>query len=150
MSNALAEAGAHVAIIYRSGKAAGESTAAHLAQAHSIKSIAYQADVADLGSITLAMKQIVREFGRLDIVVANAGIGTEVDAIDMSANVMRETMAVNLEGAFYTAQAAAKVFKAQGSGNIIFTTSMSASIVNRPEPQAAVSPRLTPGITYAN
>ena len=48
-------------------------------------------------------------------------------------------MAVNLDGAFNTAQAAAKVFKSQGTGNIIFTTSMSAVIVNRPEPQAAVS-----------
>jgi len=46
-------------------------------------------------------------------------------------------MQVNLDGAFYTAQAAARVFKEQGFGNVIFTASVSASLVNLPQKQAA-------------
>lgn len=48
-------------------------------------------------------------------------------------------MKVNLDGAFYTAQAAAKIFEKQGSGNVIFTASVSAILVNVPQKQAAVS-----------
>lgn len=101
--------------------------------------MAYQADVADPEDIEAAVKNIVRDFGHLDIVVANAGICTEVDALDFTPKQFRELMSINLDGAFYTAQAAGRVFKSHGSGNIIFTTSMSAVIVNLPERQAAVS-----------
>lgn len=94
--------------------------------------------MADAAAIETTVTNVVADFGRLDIVVANAGVGAEIDAIDYSPSKYRELMAVNLDGAFYTAQAAAKVFKSQGSGNIIFTTSISAVIVNRPENQAVV------------
>lgn len=47
-------------------------------------------------------------------------------------------MKVNLDGAFYTAQAAAHIFKKQGHGNVIFTASVSATLVNVPQKQAAV------------
>jgi NAD(P)-dependent dehydrogenase (short-subunit alcohol dehydrogenase family) len=48
-------------------------------------------------------------------------------------------MKVNLDGAFYSAQAAARIFKQQGHGNVIFTASVSATLVNVPQKQAAVS-----------
>lgn len=50
----------------------------------------------------------------------------------------REILKVNLDGAFYTAQAAARIFKTQGYGNIIFTASVSARLVNVPQKQVAV------------
>ena len=46
-------------------------------------------------------------------------------------------MKVNLDGAFYTAQAAGRIFKIQRFGNIIFTASVSAVLVNLPQQQAA-------------
>lgn len=48
-------------------------------------------------------------------------------------------MQVNLDGAFFSAQAAARIFKEQGRGNVIFTASVSATLVNVPQKQAAVS-----------
>jgi hypothetical protein len=48
-------------------------------------------------------------------------------------------MKVSLDGAFYTAQGAVRIFKKQGSGNIIFTGSVSVILVNIPQKQAAVS-----------
>lgn len=104
-----------------------------------MKVSAIQAEVSDPKSMEAAVAQVVAEFGSLDILVANAGIGAEFDALDCSQEQYREQMTVNLDGAFYSAQAAAKVFKAQGSGNIIFTTSMSATIVNGPQFQSVVS-----------
>ena len=105
-----------------------------------VKCTAYQADVADPDAIEAAINSIVKDFGRVNIVVANAGICHEVEALDYPPTQFRDLMSVNLDGAFHTAKAAAKVFQAQGKGqgNIVFTTSMSAVIVNRPESQAAV------------
>ena len=46
-------------------------------------------------------------------------------------------MAVDLDGAFSTAQASGVLFKKQGHGNVIFTASVSATLVNVPQKQAA-------------
>ena len=127
-----------VAIIYNSSSTA-ESTAASIAKAHNVRAAAYQANVGDQKEIEAAVQKIVRDFGKLDIMVANSGIATAVAAEDYTTEQWQQIMNVNLDGAFYTAQAAARVFKEQGSGNIVFTASVSAALVNVPQKQAAVS-----------
>lgn len=87
----------------------------------------------------MTIQQIERDFGHLDIVVANAGVAGYSPAEDYTPAAFSEVMKVNLDGAFYTAQAAARIFKKQGSGNVIFTASVSAILVNIPQKQAAVS-----------
>lgn len=136
VSRGLAEAGANVALIYNSSKAA-ETTAAEIASAHNVRAAAYQADVTSQPEIEAAVRQVVKDFGKLDIMVANSGIATGIAAEDYTVEQWREVMKVNLDGAFYTAQAAARVFKEQGHGNIIFTASVSANLVNVPQKQAA-------------
>ena len=85
------------------------------------------------------------------MIVANAGICSEHAAEDYSPKEFQEIMEVNVNGAFHTAQAAAKIFKRQGYGNVIFTASVSALLVNTPQRQAAVSAlcdrRLAPKLT---
>lgn len=71
--------------------------------------------------------------------VANSGITASVAAEEYTTKQWSEIMAVNLDGAFYSAQAAARIFKEQGFGNVIFTASVSATLVNVPQKQAAVS-----------
>lgn len=139
VSHGLAEAGADVAIIYRSTKKTAERAAAEISAKHGVKVSAIQADVSDPKAIDAAVAKVVADFGGLDVMVVNAGIGAEFDALNCSPEQYREQMAVNLDGAFYSAQAAAKVFKAQGLGNIIFTASISATIVNGPQFQSVVS-----------
>lgn len=74
----------------------------------------------------------------MDVVVANAGICSEHAGEDYSPAEFQEIMEVNVNGAFYTAQAAAKIFRRQGFGNVVFTVSVSALLVNTPQRQAAV------------
>jgi sorbose reductase len=70
-------------------------------------------------------------------VVANSGIASHYPAEEYTNAQWREIMDVNLDGAMYTAQGAARIFKKQGSGSLIFTASVSALLVNVPQKQAA-------------
>ena len=91
----------------------------------------------DAKSIEAVLQQIAKDHGKLDIVVANAGIASHHAAEDYTPEQFGDIMKVNLDGAFYTAQAASRIFKKQGSGNLIFTASVSAILVNVPQKQAA-------------
>jgi NADP-dependent 3-hydroxy acid dehydrogenase YdfG len=65
----------------------------------------------------------VREFGRLDIMICNAGSATTADRRD-AADVMQRMMDVNYMGTFYGARAALPIFRAQNSGHLIFVSSI--------------------------
>lgn len=127
-----------IAIIYRTTVTAPK-TAEELAFKYQTQARAYQADVTKSAEISAVINQIAEDFGKLDVIVANAGICSEHAAEEYSPEEFQEIMEVNVNGAFYTAQAAAKIFKRQGYGNVIFTASVSALLVNTPQRQAAVS-----------
>jgi sorbose reductase len=131
----LAEAGADVAMLYTTSSNAPQ-VAEEVAKETGQKIQAYQADVRNVESITVAINQVASDFGHLDIIVANAGVTLEKDALEVSADEFRNVMAVNVDGAFYAVQAAGNIFKKQGSGNAIFTSSVSAHLVNLPQKQA--------------
>lgn len=126
-----------VALIYKTSTDA-EKTAAEIGHENNVKTAAYQADVGSQPDIEAAVQRIAADFGRLDIIVANSGICSSIAGEDYTTDQWRDIMKVNLDGAFYTAQAAARIFKAQGYGNVIFTASVSATLVNVPQKQAAV------------
>lgn len=134
----LAEAGADVALIYTSSKDAHE-TAAQIAQATGVRVQAFQSDVADRSAIAATVNQIAAEFGngRLDVMVANAGVCANVPSLEYTEETWRRNNSVNLDGVMWTAQAAGKIFKAQGKGNLVITASVSATLVNIPQTQAA-------------
>ena len=132
----LAEAGADVALMYSTSTQAS-SLASQIALETGVKVHAYQADVRSADSLAATINQIATDFGRLDIVVANAGITSHVSALEQSKESYENVMRINLDGAFWTAQAAGKIFEKQGSGSLIFTASVSAILVNLPQKQAA-------------
>ncbi|OJJ49474.1 hypothetical protein ASPZODRAFT_129952 [Penicilliopsis zonata CBS 506.65] len=136
VSRGLAEAGANVAVVYNSSSAA-KGIAAEIGTTNNVKTAAYKADVTKQEEIEAVVHQVVKDFGRLDIMVANSGIATCIAAEDYTTEQWRDIMKVNLDGAFYSAQAAARIFKTQGHGNVIFTASVSATLVNLPQKQAA-------------
>jgi NAD(P)-dependent dehydrogenase (short-subunit alcohol dehydrogenase family) len=135
LATGLAEAGANVAVVSRSTKDEGEAVATHL-RSLGVNSYAALADVTDRAAIGQAAEAVAREWGHLDIVIANAGIGIDVNAEDMTEAEWDRLMDVNLKGVFFTAQAAASVMIPRRSGNIIAVTSTSAWMVNG-NPQAA-------------
>lgn len=101
---------------------------------------AYKTEVTDAAQVQATVDQVVEDFGRLDIMIANAGTCEFYPADDCTPEQFSHMMKVNLDGAFYCAQSAARAFKKQQhtSGSIVFTASVSASIVNVPQKQAAV------------
>jgi NAD(P)-dependent dehydrogenase (short-subunit alcohol dehydrogenase family) len=130
----LAEAGADIGIISRQTRQAGEALAKELRELGRIRSFATCADVTDRKAIDAVVADAVRRWGRVDILVANAGIGVNVPAEDMAEEDWDRIIDVNVKGVFLCAQAVAKQMIGHGGGAIIAIGSMSGVIVNdRPQ-----------------
>ena len=82
-----------------------------------------QADVRDPAAVRTALDVGVAELGRLDIVVANAGILSAGASDQLPENAWRDMIDVNLSGVYYTARAAIPHLRAAGGGAIILTSS---------------------------
>ena len=89
---------------------------------------AFACDVADEGSVTDCVAQVMEAFGRIDILVNSAGIVDLAPAEDLSAAAWRRTMDINLTGSFLMAQAVARHMIAQGSGRIVNMASQAGSV----------------------
>ena len=76
-------------------------------------------DVADSGAVDRLVQGTLARFGRLDVMVANAGIGGGGAIAEMSDEAFRRIIAVNLEGTFFCCRAAARVMIPQQSGLIV-------------------------------
>jgi NAD(P)-dependent dehydrogenase (short-subunit alcohol dehydrogenase family) len=110
---ALAEAGAEVALGLRDA-----ATGTDLAE--QLGALPLQMDVTDLDQVEQAVTATREHFGRLDVLVNNAGIGPpETPAEDVRVEDFDATVALNLKGTFFTSQAAGRVMIAQGSGRIV-------------------------------
>jgi NAD(P)-dependent dehydrogenase (short-subunit alcohol dehydrogenase family) len=81
------------------------------------------ADVADAESVTSAFAEVDRLLGGIDVLVANAGISLRHRFLDITPEEWRQVMAVNLDGVFHTAQAAARRMVADRGGAILMTAS---------------------------
>jgi len=131
VTEAYAEAGANVVLWYNSNKAA-ITRAEELAKQHNIKAKAYQVEVSQPEKVQAAIKEVVSDFGKVDVLVANAGMAISKPILETTIEEYKRQMEVNLDGVFYCAKYAGEQFKAQGTGNLIITSSISAHIVNVP------------------
>ncbi len=134
-AHALGEAGAAVAVVDLSASHA-QSTCDELT-AKGIDAIALTIDVTKAEQVQQMVDAVMAKWGRLDIAMNNAGTGEWVDSESVSEAQWDRMMDLNLKAVFFCAQAEAKVMLAQGYGKIINTASMSGSIVNWPQNQAA-------------
>jgi len=114
---ALAHAGADVALGLRDAKTGTDL--AHEIEGMGRKALPLQMDVTRLDEISAAVEAVVRHFGRLDVLVNNAGIAPENLAEDVREEDYDLTCAVNLKGTFFTSQAAGRVMIRQGRGRIV-------------------------------
>ncbi len=82
-----------------------------------------RADVAKKSDVVQLIEAAVRHFGRLDIMVNNAGIAPVVDFLDVTEELLGRVLDVNLKGAFYGTQAAGRQMISQGQGGVIINMS---------------------------
>ncbi|KAG9836311.1 NAD(P)-binding protein, partial [Aureobasidium melanogenum] len=132
--DSMAEAGANVALWYRSNDKA-IAKAEELAKKHGNKFKAYQIEISDPEKVKELVAKVVEDFGRLDVMVANAGMAISKPILETSVEEYKKQFAVNVDGVFYCAKYAGEQFKKQGKGNLIITSSISAHIVNVPVDQ---------------
>ena len=85
-------------------------------------------DVADAAGTRLAVDMLVARLGRIDVLVNNAGLGFNHDALDVSEADWDEMMTVNLRGLFFTCQAVGRHMVERGYGRIVNMSSQ-ASLV---------------------
>ncbi len=130
MATALAQAGSDVVVWGRS--AAHNLAAEGELNRLGVRVLAQQVDVADEAQVVAAMAEAVLAMGRIDTVIANAGIGGGARSFsEMSVETWRKVMSVNLEGAFFTCREAcrhmvARAGAGQAGGSIMVTASLAA------------------------
>jgi NAD(P)-dependent dehydrogenase (short-subunit alcohol dehydrogenase family) len=136
MATALAKHGAHVALLDLSDGV--EAAARALAESTGSVTFGTTVNVADEGSVQQAIDSVDRELGTPTILVNSAGVALHAPAIETTAERWRALMDVNVTGTFLASQAfARKVVAAAKTGTIVNVSSMSGSIVNIPQAQAA-------------
>jgi len=98
----------------------------------------YECDASSKDQVVSTFDRIVKDFGKVDVMVTNAGITGGTAAEDYEFDDWKKMLEVNINGSFLFAQAAGKhMIDNKIKGNIIFVSSMSGSIVNRPQKQSA-------------
>ena len=124
----LASEGCSVLINYSRSRDEAERTAAEV-EALGVKAIAVQADVADDAACRKMVETAVKAFGRIDVLVNNAGTTKFVLATDLEKVTdedWQRIMAVNVIGPFHCARAVRESMLAGGGGQIINVTSVAA------------------------
>ena len=130
VAKGMAAAGAAVVTTSRNGEEA-ESAAAEIRAAGG-KAISTVTDVADPEACKALVARAVKEFGRIDVMACNAGIILTNSADKATRAELEQTLAINVGGAMYCAQAAAQQMEKQGGGSIVVTSS-NASLVAFPD-----------------
>jgi NAD(P)-dependent dehydrogenase (short-subunit alcohol dehydrogenase family) len=134
-ARALGEAGANVVIVGRDATAA--STVEDELHELGVRTATVLADVTIRADVERVLDDAVAAFGRVDVLVNNAGACIHKPAVEVTDDEWNAVMGVNLTGLWIASQVFGKHMIAAGGGSIVNIGSMSASIVNRPQWQPA-------------
>ncbi|CCE90365.1 SDR family oxidoreductase TDEL_0B02360 [Torulaspora delbrueckii] len=141
---AFAQAGANVAMWYNSHSV--EEEAEKLSKKYNVTVKAYKCSLTDTKAVEETVQQIKKDFGgRIDIMVANAGVAwdkgplTELAEKDseLCDKEWQKVLSIDINGVYNAAKSIGPIFKKQGSGSFIATGSMSGHIANVPQLQVA-------------
>ncbi len=127
LARGLGANGASVAVHYRSGRAEAEAVAAEVERGG--KALLLQGDIAESGTPDRLVAETVARFGRLDILINNAGDQiSRVDITETSDELFDRHVAINIRSVFAACRAAVRQFRRQpgGGGNIINVSSIAA------------------------
>jgi 3-oxoacyl-[acyl-carrier protein] reductase len=126
--HALAKEGVHIAVMYAQSRDDAESVARDLASRHQINAAAFGCDITDGAAVEDVVGEVMRRFGRLDILVNDAAYNKAIpftDLDNLTIEVWDKIIAVNLTGPMRLMKAVAPVMKAQGQGRIVNISSVS-------------------------
>lgn len=116
-----ASLGANIVINYSKDKASADEVVSNIT-AMGVKVIAVQADVSVVADIERLFEEAIKAFGKIDIVVANAGIEmVETPVTEFTESQFDKLFSINTKGAYFTMQQAAK--KVENNGRIIYIAS---------------------------
>jgi glucose 1-dehydrogenase len=115
---ALAGAGADIVVDYISNEAA-EQEVEEQVRALGDKVVGVRADVSKVDELKTLIDAAVSNFGRLDVMVNNAGVETRTSVLDTTEEEYTKVLDINLKSAFFCTQLAAKQMIAQGEGGRI-------------------------------
>lgn len=134
-ARALAEAGANIVIVGRDAAAAA-AVEEELTETKA-STLVVLADVTQRTEIERLLAESTNRFGRVDVLVNNAGACIHKPALEVTDEEWRDVMGVNLDGLWIASQVFGRHMIEAGGGTMINIGSMSASIVNRPQWQPA-------------
>ena len=115
--------GASVAVNYFGWEEQAEELARELSQ-DAARSIALKADVSDPSQVGEMVEKIVAEFGRIDVLVNNAGVEKASPFLEIAEEDWDRVIAIDLKGAFLCMQACGKVMREKGGGSIVNISSI--------------------------
>jgi acetoacetyl-CoA reductase len=126
----LGHEGARVVVNYSKSKEAAEDLVASLRQHGSPEAVAFRADVSIPTQAAELIEATVQRFGRIDVLVNNAGINIDRSMKNMSTDDWDKVLQADLNSYFYTVKAALPYFMEQKSGKIINISSMNGQTGN--------------------
>ncbi len=121
-----AEAGARVVIHYRRQAEAAEQLASAIRRDGG-EAVAVAAELSEPAAVHKLMARTVTEFGRIDVLVNNAGAFPNAALLDMSHEQWTDMQRANVDSCFLCTQAAARLMQSSGGGAIVNIASISAS-----------------------
>jgi glucose 1-dehydrogenase len=117
--------GAHVVVNYRPGREVDSEAAQAEATSFGPSSIAVVADVSKREDVERMMEVIIKQFGRIDIAINNAGIEIKKPFLEVTDEEWNKVIAVNLFGSYLVSQVAARQMVKRGQGGkLIFISSV--------------------------
>jgi NAD(P)-dependent dehydrogenase (short-subunit alcohol dehydrogenase family) len=148
VATALADAGARVAILDRDGDAARRA-AEEIAAASGREALAIPCDVRSSAEVQHCFDDAEQRLGQIDIVVCAAGVREVADSLDLAPEAWDQTIAVDLSGTFYCAQAGAKAMTRAGGGSIVTISSVSGLVGEARRPAYCAAKHGVIGLTKA-
>ena len=121
---ALAEAGADIALNYSAADDRARDVVKHLKEKLKVKAEAYKADISDESYVRTMVEKIEKTFGRVTILVNNAGINRDKSFVRMTRAMWDEVLGVNLNGPFNVTNALLPGMIEEGWGRVINISSM--------------------------
>lgn len=114
----VAAEGAHVVVNFQSDAAGAEEVVRQIRDLQR-RAVAVQADISRLSDIRLLMDVAGKEFGRLDVLVNNAGITGWTSLFEVTEEKWDQVLDTNLKGTFFCSLEAAKMMRSRGGGSIV-------------------------------